>query len=289
MEKKYKQKSSVNSKFPRKSKSKPKLITIDDLDDLPEIVYKYRFWSNDNHKTILTEKIVYMSAPFDFVDPRDCKLQKRYDLLTNEQIYNYYYNYSLKKHPNWDRPQHRKYARERDKKCPMRNQKYIKNKQAKHLEQFNERFGVLSLTSNLQNIPMWEKYGDNHKGFCVGFIPKIMFKYLGGGCKVQYYDTLPIIYPDDDFDTEHFKQAFSKEKKWEYEEEYRTHMFYRKPATIQDRQIELPKECYHQIVFGALISDEDKIEIIKTCKHKKLNVLFLQAKINNDTIELEIL
>ena len=182
-------------------------ITIDEAPDFPENIYKYRTW-NGYQKTIITGKTVFMAKPNSFEDKKDCKLLKRYDLMTNQDIFNKYVNLSKELNPTLSRQQHRQHAKEKSKNSPMKNKNYIKELQEQTFLQFNERFGVLSLTANPSNLKMWNKYSDDGKGFCVGFHPKIMFPFLGGGGKVIYCNELPIIFHNDDFHTEHVKQVF---------------------------------------------------------------------------------
>lgn len=257
-----------------------KQISFDEKDDFPPTIYKYRSWTDNFHKEIISEQVVFMAKPSSFEDLLDCKLQKRYDLLTDNDIYNKYFEISKKDNPNWARQQHRKFARDWFKKSSMRNMEYIKQKQKEHFTEFDNRFGVLSLTANPKLYAMWDKYSDKHQGFCVGFHTKKMFKNLGGGGEVAYYDKLPDILPFDSYEIEHFKQVFLKEKKWAFEEEYRTHRFYPKPATIEDRRIKLPKDCYKEIIFGAKQPDDQRQEIISICQDQELTVEFYIEKIN---------
>lgn len=263
-----------------------KEMSFKDKLDLPKVIYKYRKWDDIFQKTILTERIVFMAPPTSFEDNKDCKLLKQYDLLTEQDIYNKYIELSRRNHSNWTRQQHRRYAREWTIKSPMKDKNYIKQMQEKHFLEFDIRFGVLSLTANPNNLPMWTKYSDNGHGFCVGFDSKIMFEYFGGGGPVQYYEELPRILHNDDYHIEHFKQVFSKEKKWEFEEEYRTHKFYEQKATISDRQIKIRTEAYKEIIFGWNISEVNKNEIIKTCNDQKLALIFKKAVLENDTIRI---
>lgn len=264
--------------------------TIENLTDIPELLYKYRSWKDKFHKEILTDQIVFMSAPTSFEDSMDCKLQKRYDLITEEEIYNKYLMDSKRNNPNWSRQQHRKFARDWSKKSPIRDKKGIQEKQKTHFNEFDKRFGVLSLTSNQTRLEMWEKYADSHSGFCVGFDSRKMFKYLGGGGMVNYYEELPNILPSDSFEVEHFKQIYSKESKWSFEQEYRTHKFYPSGASISDRRTKLPKECYKEIIFGSNLSLEQRKEIIEICKSQGLNVSFFEEKISeDDQISIKIL
>jgi len=261
-------------------------ITIGKAPDLPEIVYKYRKWDDIFQKTIITEKTVFMAKLTDFEDKKDCKLLKRYDLMTNQDIFNKYVDLSKEGNPTWSRQQHRQHAKTMSKNSPMKNKNYIKNRQEQDFLEFDRRFGVLSLTANPSNLKMWNKYSDDGKGFCVGFNPKIMFSFLGGGGKVIYHEKLPDIFHNDDFHTEHVKQIFSKEEIWSFEEEYRTHKFYKIPPTISERCIVLPKEAYKEIVFGWDMPESTIKEIKDACSNQNLIIEFKKATKQNDELSL---
>lgn len=261
-------------------------MSFDEMTDLPNTLYKYRIWEDQYQQTILTERIVYMAAPTSFEDQKDCKLFKRYDLMSETDIYQKYLNTSKEVNLNWSRQQHRAFAREWTKKSPMRNKEYLKAMQEEHFIEYDKRFGVLSLTANNSNIEMWNKYSNNGVGFCVGFHPKILFNYLGGGGSVQYYDELPDINHDDEYIVERIKQVFSKERKWEFEQEYRTHKFYQNPASISDRQIRIPADAYKEIIFGWLMNDSIKNEIIKTCNGQNMKIDFKESQLVKGHVEI---
>lgn len=258
-----------------------------EIDDFPETLFKYRDWNEPNHKTILTEQIVFMAPPASFEDPMDCKSMKRYDLMTNKDIYAKYYDMSKKDRPNWNEKQHSEFAENWFDKSPMRNKEYLKQLSKEDYHRFNERFGVLSLTENAKLYEMWVKYSNNHKGFCVGFHPKILFEFLGGGGSVTYLDKLPIIEHNDDHHIEHFKRVMCKEKKWEFEQEYRTFIFRHQPIDINDRKISLPKECYSKIIFGAKMTTENKNNIIDTCNKLSLKVEYFESNLIENAIKLK--
>ncbi|HSH66837.1 MAG TPA: hypothetical protein VLB84_13835, partial [Bacteroidia bacterium] len=140
---------------------------FNELKDYPNILYKYRSWNDKWHKTILTNQAVYLSRPSKFEDKLDCKSIMRYDLLTPTEIYNKYYNLSKKTYPNLDELDHRKNATREFLKSPMFDQNHIRICMQEYLIDFDDRFGVLSLTADNTNPSMWKKYSDDHKGFCV--------------------------------------------------------------------------------------------------------------------------
>lgn len=257
-----------------------KEIPFEEVDNLPETIYKYRTYSDKWHKTILIEQAVFMAQPTSFEDKMDCKNLIRYDLLTPVEIYDKYYNHSKVLHPQFDELDHRAFAVKEFYKSPMFDQNHNREIAQDYFRDFDARFGVLSLTANPKNPKMWIKYSEDHQGFCVGFHTTIMFKHLGGGGEVQYEKILPDILPSDDLHVEHWKQVFFKEVKWNFEDEYRTHKFWPNPATTADRTIVLSKDCFKEIVFGALMSAEHQKEIIEICQLQGLNVTFFKAKIN---------
>ena len=230
---------------------------------LPELIFKYRNWSSEFHETILTERKVFMASPSSFEDELDCKIPIRYDLLTKQEIFEKYLHHSKIENPQRNRAEHRRYSKEWTKKSPLKNPKNIKNFQEKYFEDFFERFGVLSLTAEPENDDMWIKYSDDFKGFCVGFNTEIMFESLGGGGNVIYYNELPLIYPEPKFSIEeiHNQQVFSKEIKWEFEKEYRTHKFSPIPFTNETRTIVLPPEAFKCVILGKNMPAEFKEEL----------------------------
>jgi len=256
------------------------------MTDLPETIYKYRSWTNTLHKEILTDQFVYMAKPSTFEDPFDCKLDEDYESLKDIEIYNKYYSDSKVKHPHWSKREHKKWANGWFRKTPLKNKIYIANTRAYFDKEFDEKFGVLSLTANCQNIAMWEKYSDNHNGFCVGFHPKKMFPFLGGGGAVKYYDELPRIHPLAPFEEKSTIKIFSKESKWTFENEYRTHKMYEHFASNDDRKIRLSKECFKEIIFGANLSNSEKEEIMVICRNQKLDIEFKVCVIKLNTIEI---
>lgn len=263
-----------------------KEFEILDSPKYPELVYKFRRWSDEYEKTVITEKKLYLAPPTSFKDKKDCKLLVRYDLMTNLDIYQKYLRDSKREHTHFTKEEHKRYALKWTTKSPFKDKKDIKRQQEEHFMEFDKRFGVLSLTANKSNIAMWNKYSNYGNGFCVGFNSAILFDQLGGGCEVKYYPKLPDIYHDDPFIIEHFKQVYSKEEKWSIEEEYRTHKFFEKPANLSDRLIVIPNDAFQEVIFGWNLTVQDKNEIIQYCNSQKLKVNFYNSYLHNNEIDI---
>lgn len=239
-----------------------KLGALEDF-NLPPMIYKYRHWSDDYHKRFITEREVYLASAETFEDELDCRNPTRFDLLTKQQIYDYFFWSSQNENPKFTRQQHRKFSRQWAKESDVNHPKIVKKWMDQSIKDYYAHEGILSLTENWNNPDMWNAYADNEKGFCIGYDTKILFNHLGGGGEVIYVDELPEILPEPFMQPEVAMQrrVYYKTKKWEFEDEYRTKKFWPNPAKPSDRQIKLPKETFKQIILGDNISDSDRAEI----------------------------
>lgn len=236
--------------------------TLDD-GDFPEIVYKYRDWNANHHSRFIKNREVYMAAPSSFEDKMDCKIPVRYDLLNEKQTMEFAMKLSKIRYPHFNRAKHRQECKDWIKTRPLKNKKSQEEYKKYYFQEHDKRFGVLSLTAEPCLEEMWNKYANNSQGFCIGYNSRIMFEFLGGGGHVEYVDSLPIIFPEPIMSHAEMRyhQFFKKEKKWSFEKEYRTHMFWPDPVSIQDRQIKLPPEAFNKIIIGKNMPDDVKKEI----------------------------
>lgn len=245
-------------------------INIGTLDDIefPEILYKYRDWDNINNRRFILNREVYLSSPDQFEDKLDCKIPIRYDLMNEKQAYAFYERLQEQSGTVLNRQEKRKKIKNFVKAKEYKSKKINVENEKTYFEEFFKRIGILCLTAENKLEEMWVKYANNHSGFCIGYNSRILFESLGGGGKVEYVDTLPIIMPDPimDRDTQRYKQVYNKLKEWEFEKEYRTQKFWFNGASRSDRQIEIPKEAFHSIILGKNITDLNRHAIIDAVK-----------------------
>ena len=232
--------------------------TFDDF-EIPETVYKYRDWEKEHHDRFIKNREAFMSPPSLFFDKKDCKNPVRYDLLTDKQCLEYSIHVSKRENPSFTRQMHRKNSRLWAKRKLFKNEKYLSQYQEDYNHEYDKRQGVLSLTANPCIDKMWKEYANNDEGFCIGYNSKIMFNYLGGGCKVGYLDELPITLPEPfmHYQQISYNRLYVKELKWDYEEEYRTNMFWKNPASLKERQIPLPIAAFKEIILGSNVSEKN--------------------------------
>lgn len=256
------------------------LINFSDA-EFPEKVYKYRHFQNPSHLKMISERQVYFAAPKEFDDPYDCKNFIRYDLLTIDQLYRWYYHTSLSAKPNMSHVERISSASKMAKTSDFKNPKHIKKIHKKDWEEFNERFGIFSVSANSTNTDLWKEYSDSHKGFAIGFDPKIAFNYFGGGGKVVYDEKLPELLPRpyQSYEEQWMKQVFYKLEQYSFEEEYRIQKIFFTPPTDDERAISLPKEAFSELILGANISENNRSLIVDLAKKLLPHIDIFQARI----------
>ena len=114
------------------------------MNKTPKILYKYRSWSNENHKSILLKREVYFAPPSSFTDKYDCKIPTRYDLLTERQWNELYMFNSKKINPHYARAQHRQYIRQNFLKNKINSKSASERFNEETFYEFSKRFGVLT-------------------------------------------------------------------------------------------------------------------------------------------------
>lgn len=221
----------------------------------PQILYKYRIWDNPYHKKVIEDCSVYLSPPKDFEDKMDCNPAQIYP--SGIELFRYLLNYKK------DIPfaQRVSFAIKWYKISPMNYPGELLELRMQLDNVFNEHFGVLSLTTDYRNDYLWEKYGDSHKGFCVGFDWDRITRFIRGGGKVIYVNSLPVVdFANDDDFTKICKAIIYKEKKWEKENEYRLFKIWKLGQKVI-RNVKLPPDAILQVVLGKKMSADSKDEI----------------------------
>ncbi|HSH65582.1 MAG TPA: hypothetical protein VLB84_07250, partial [Bacteroidia bacterium] len=77
----------------------------------------------------------------------------------------------------------------------------------------------------------------------------------------------------------------------DFEKEYRTHKFWPQPAGEEDRTIVVSKDSFKEIIFGALMNENEQNEIIEICKAQEINVSFYKTffDASNGTVLMHLL
>lgn len=235
----------------------------------PKILYKYRDWNNHWHKEIILSNKIYFASPASFEDELDCNVPELFP--NQEELPSFFWRISFRYIKEASYSERCDWVRKWCAESPLANQNRIKQICKELKEEHDAIFGVLSLTANPNNEQMWEKYGANNKGVCIGFDKEKLFAVAGGGGPVIYTETLPIIKPlDDDAMTQHIKRTYYKlHSKWAFEEEYRLQKTWlNNNLTNEDRNILMKEGTIVEIHLGSEMSTNDKEEVHSIAKEK---------------------
>jgi len=254
---------------------------------LPDILYKYRDFSNISHRDLITKQEIYLSEPNSFNDPFDCKIPTRWDLMTqddfderNEKLIDIGKNICF--HNNEERKRFSKHLQDNGALWSREN---LKKPGKDYFDNISALSGVISLTSKPDNILMWSHYSNSHSGFCIGFDSNVLlqlncFDFIG---KVSYSKLYPIINGAFDLDLRYFLEMFSKSSDWEYEDEYRI-----TKRHMENRLVKLPKKAFKQIVLGCTIKNEDKADLIDLIKNNLPDIHIMQAELKEYEFSLNL-
>jgi len=255
------------------------------LDGQPQDLYKYLDWNNVYNRKVLEDNELFFSSPRNFNDPFDCKIEKRYDLMSDEEVDLYFENLvhleSEYNNRNWDEI---KIKSEIERLKKENNLKDLEKMNSDNLFQFsqNDNFYAIFCTSKKwDSIPMWAYYANSHKGICINFdLRKIFYSGKVGGGKCVSYDEYPILKPSQSFEEKSDKQIYFKSKDWKHEEEYRlmtlnmpkhgSNIMLDNDGNLKGIKIIADDNWYKEIILGINTTDETISEIVKAAKNKLL-------------------
>lgn len=278
--------------------------SIDDVKNLmPDMLYKFRNWELEKHKTILTKQEIFFSSPYGFTDQFDCRYPINFDMTFERirPILDYYYPYEKSQVTRRDldfflRDHYRKRFGTSAQQQSLIDQWY---------KDSNDVLGVVSLTTRRDNYAMWgSEYANDFQGFGVGIdfsdcVPELMENHTGGG-HVEY---VPEDYPKMEFISAalsthdelvkfHMDLVHRKYETFAFEEEYRLtkrlyQPLYPNGIRVEDRLFQIPKRCFKELLFGCKTPPSYIEEIRTVCQKQGLNVNFFMAT-HNETKEVVV-
>lgn len=237
----------------------------------PPIVYKCRYWKDDFHKRLLTNQEIWFSHPADLNDLYDCRPPYKV-------IYEGIEQGGYEKLTKIIRETNRSWSSSRVKsEVDILWQRIIENPEAYFEENYRnfthtrskyDKFGVFSASVNGLSEAIWEKYGDRHRGFCIGLKTVDLAKYLhtqniACACNMVEYHNEPIEYHlmKEQGGNLFIEDLFRKSVDWSPEEEYRF-LTIQIPTVLQ-RGIKIPKDIIAELLLGSEIDLESETQIRK--------------------------
>jgi hypothetical protein len=234
----------------------------------PEIVFKYRDYSNEYNKKTLFDFELFLSSVSNFNDPYEGEIPFVYEPedLIPENIFLKLREMAIQLHPDWTEKQIQQFCYDGQQKDLLNDEAHVERENAKHRDLIDKTYGILSLATNPMNYLMWSHYAKSHKGFCIGFDTEILNKTIKGSFgPVDYQDNIPKLRLFEDIIEFFVKQFSTKSKIWEYENEYRL-----VKHSAANKTYKYSKEMIKQIYLGCKLSFKAKNEIINFAKDHSL-------------------
>ncbi|MEJ2671534.1 MAG: DUF2971 domain-containing protein [Deltaproteobacteria bacterium] len=235
---------------------------------------------------IFTSREIWMPKPSDFNDPFECQ-PKLILGLGRLGISSYLRKLENRRLSYTDETTRKRLLKEAKEKLYSDPHGVAKNS----YEQFLHNTGLYCLSEKNDDILMWSHYASGHRGLCLEFDPAIDAQFanrylFGSSLQVIYSEERPV------FNVAHIgkpreyqKALLTKSIHWRYEKEWR----------IIKTSLEGgpgPKPFHSRsmtgIIFGAIISPENKQKIINWIRRYPTKLSLYQAKINKVKFKLDI-
>lgn len=263
---------------------------------LPPILYKYRFWNDDNHKRLLKDNEIFLSSPALFKDPKDSKIPIHFDNGTEEKAFKIALSEIEHDHPCWNTKAQREHAKHLVSLSNWKDPKNLDRLYKFQRDKFNGAFGICSLSERKNLDQVWRVYGDQHKGFCVGFNVKKLMHFLKNVIftrrgdpiilleKVTYEDQDPYIDGWDNSDEAIVKVLRTKIKDdYAFEEEQRLILI-----NGTNRQIKLRDDIIEEVIIGCKIDDPNMVqEIIDILRKKSTKGRLYKARQSSNGLQFD--
>lgn len=276
---------------------------LDGSQELPNVLYKYRSWSNPLHKRLLTDNEIFFAKPSSFNDPFDCQVAPSFERSTAAEKRKTLMKQGVGKVPKFSRKERERRVTHRI--LELRNPRVQNEEKVQWRQRLNDEIGVFSLTASQNSIAMWAHYADSHRGVCVGFRTDYLedfstqiFKnkgFPGVFYKVKYVDDYPVIdlfhpkrVPGEGFNI----AVTTKSRNWEYEAEYRLLLTRSGPLrnhvfTDEDRTYALGDEAIASVIMGCKMSAEHREDVKAVLRKKRSEIDLFEARMKETSYDLD--
>lgn len=257
------------------------------LENIPDVLYKYRLWSDRYHRRVLTHNEIFLSSADLFNDPFDMTLPFRYreEDLTPDNIFRKLYLLGKDQWPDMPEDELHRRCYERQMSGAFNNGQYWREEYERYKKDMNARFGILSLTSKNDNLLMWSHYAASHYGFCVGFDKYLLYgETMGMLSPVIYAKEIPSVGLFDDNLEGFTRVLITKSTDWEYEDEYRV----TKINGFRTR-VPLPDQAIVEIVLGYKMPEVEKQEVVDLARTKFPHARVFESQMNLENFKMDMI
>ena len=214
------------------------------LEEPPKILYKYREFSNPNHRRLLEKGEIYFSSFDDLNDEKEGKIPLVYTDINEKPLL-----------------------------TAQQTREFIDK----------EKYGILSLSKSSSVSTMWQFYSEGKKGFCVGFYTAgLLMSIFGTDISIQeaYSHLLPVRYFSSEerykksksfsFENDFLrlqKIAGTKTDDWEKEREVRL-----VGKNMASQVLNVPDRDISHILLGKDMGNENKQKILSILNGRNIRI-----------------
>ena len=257
-----------------------------------DVVYKYRDWSDDLHKRMLSHNEIFLASPSSLNDPFDSKIPIRFDRGDEQKAFEMALCVVRSDHPRLDDVERQKMANEIVAKGIWKDPHNIEKHREFQRRKIDNDFGVCSFSAKRDINLAWTHYGADHSGFCVGFNAKGVIDHFRRNLSatgliadfypVKYVDKFPYINGFETPNPDNLLTVLStKANQWAYEEEIRLILI-----SGTNQSVILDDTVIKEIILGMRMSDKFKNEIIQIAKSKGNQMRLFQAKRSENSFQI---
>jgi hypothetical protein len=236
---------------------------------MPPIVFKYRSWKLQHHKSALLNTEIWFSSPKELNDLYDIRLAYKFN---PEEIHTpEFFNKLREVFPSMTTfiqgtrdfeialQNHFDYVIKPDPiKWFHKNQADLRN------GPIYERLGLFSTTKDPLSMVMWAYYAESYSGISIGYDPYVIWNTKHSICGIAHYIKEPL---EHSFikESEYFIDLFIKNERWEHEQEYRFVTFVQND---KERLVQLPLSAIKEVILGKNISKVAEDEVVNCLRNR---------------------
>ena len=177
-------------------------------------LYKYGAGNIERLEPVITKSELYFPAPVQLNDPAEAK--PKLAKLSQEKMFSFLYYRFVVNNPGLSRENYQKTKIQIENNGKRFGSEVLLKKMSKALHTELETLRIYSMSKRPDNMALWAKYADHHKGYCLEFANTGLF---AAAREVTYAETV-------DFDPTDPEQInvdflFHKTPDWQTEEEVR--------------------------------------------------------------------
>lgn len=251
----------------------------------PRTLYKFRSWSDEKHKKLLTERKLWVPCANKLNDPFDCSIPHRYDQMARDDLVERLVRLIETEFPDESKTSLRSLANKRIDDIGVYDPSRRSNVLMAFAQRYRDEYGVLSFATEVENPLLWSHYADHCRGFCVGVDSNqlhLLLERRFDETKVSsperwitYASDYPLFIPTNDEDEDYANSVRSlttKSHHWEYEKEYR-YVF----SGDSGFPLVLGPTCVSEVVVGSEMPPPARDEVVAAVKEQFPAAKLLQA------------